>query len=83
VRSVAQLLEDRVEIVEAEVAPRSPLTAGPLSELKIPRGVLVAALYRGDQLLVPRGSDRAEAGDRVLLITTTDDEPKLARFLRE
>jgi trk system potassium uptake protein TrkA len=83
VRSVAQLLEDRVEIVEAEVARRSPLTKGPLSELKLPRGVLVAALCRGDQLLVPRGSDRAEPGDRVLLITTTDDEPKLARFLRE
>lgn len=83
VRSVAQLLEDRVEVVEAEVGRNGPLTLGPLAELKLPRGVLVAALARGDQLLVPRGSDRAEPGDRVLLITSTENEPKLAKFLAE
>jgi len=83
VRSAAQLLEDRVEIVEAEVEKGGPLTRGTLSEVKLPRGVLVAALHRGDHLLVPRGSDRPEPGDRVLLITTTENEPLLARFLSE
>lgn len=83
VRSVAQLLEDRIEVVEAEVDKGSALTRGTLSEVKLPRGVLVAALARGDQLLVPRGSDRAEPGDRVLLITTTENEPRLARFLSD
>jgi trk system potassium uptake protein TrkA len=83
VRSAAQLLEDRIEVVEAEVDRRSALTRGPLSEVKLPRGVLVAALCRGETLLVPRGSDRAEPGDHVLLITTTENEPKLARFLAE
>jgi len=83
VRSVAQLLEDRIEIVEAEVEKGSALTRAPLAEVKLPRGVLVAAVARGEQLLVPRGSDRAEPGDRVLLITTTENEPRLARFLSE
>ena len=81
VLAAAQLLEDRVEVVEAEVEEDSELTSGTLSEVKLPRGVLVAALCRGDTLLVPRGSDRAEPGDRVLLITTTENEPVLARFL--
>jgi trk system potassium uptake protein TrkA len=81
VRSAAQLLEDRVEIVEAEVARGSPLTAGTLSEVGLPRGALVAALRRGDRLVVPRGRDRAEPGDRVLLITTSENAGKLARFL--
>jgi len=45
--------------------------------------VLVAALRRGEKLLVPRGSDRVEAGDRVLMITTTENAPKLADFLAE
>jgi trk system potassium uptake protein TrkA len=81
VYSVAQLLEDRIEIVEAEVVKGSRLTRGTLSELKLPRGVLVAALRRGDQLLVPRGSDRAEPGDRVLVITTTENASRLDDFL--
>jgi len=82
VRSVAQLLEDRVEILEVEVGKGSALTRGTLSDVKLPRGVLVAAMLRGESLLVPRGSDRAEPGDRVLLITTSENEPVLARFLR-
>jgi trk system potassium uptake protein TrkA len=83
VRSVAQLLEDRIEIVEAEAAKRSRLTDGTLSEVKLPRGVLVAALRRGEKLLVPQGSDRVEPGDRALFITTTEKAPKLADFLSE
>ena len=83
VRTVAQLLEDRIEIVEAEVGKRSTLAKGILSEIKLPRGVLVAALKRGDRLLVPRGADRAEPGDRVLLISTAEKASKLAHFLSE
>jgi trk system potassium uptake protein TrkA len=83
VRTVAQLLEDRIEIVEAEVSKRSQLAKGTLSEIKLPRGVLVAALRRGENLRVPRGSDRPEPGDRVLLITTTENASKLADFLSE
>ena len=83
VRTVAQLLEDRIEIVEAEVGKRSTLAKGTLSEIELPRGVLVAALKRGDRLLVPRGADQAEPGDRVLLITTAENASKLADFLSE
>ena len=83
VRTVAQLLEDRIEIVEAEVGKRSTLAKGTLSEINLPRGVLVAALKRGDRLLVPRGADQAEPGDRVLLITTAENASKLADFLSE
>lgn len=83
VRSVAQLLEDRIEIVEAEVVKGSRLTRGTLSDLKLPRGVLVAAVRRGEKLLVPRGSDHAEPGDHVLMITTTENASKLGDFLSE
>ncbi len=83
VRTVAQLLEDRIEIVEAEIGKRSTLAKGTLSEIKLPRGVLVAALKRGDRLLVPRGADQAQPGDRVLLISTTENASKLADFLSE
>jgi len=83
VRSVAQLLEDRIEIVEAEVVKGSRLTRAALSDLKIPRGVLVAAMRRGEKLLVPRGSDRAETGDRVLLIATAENASQLGDFLSE
>jgi trk system potassium uptake protein TrkA len=81
VHSAAQLLEDRIEVVEVEVDKGSALARATLSEVKLPRGVLVAALRREGSLLVPRGNDRAQPGDHVLLITTTDKEKELATFL--
>jgi trk system potassium uptake protein TrkA len=81
VRSGAALLDDQVEIMEIEAAPGGRLTSGPLAKLGLPSGVLVAALQRGDKLVVPKGDDRIEEGDRVLLITTTDLARKVSDFL--
>jgi trk system potassium uptake protein TrkA len=81
VRSGAALLEDEVEVMEVEVPKGCPLVAGALSEIGLPRGVLVAAIRHGASLRVPRGDARIEPGDRVLLITTTGFAPKVGEYL--
>jgi len=79
--SVAALLEDKVEVIEAEALPGSRLTLGTLAELGLPRGVLVAARARGDKLLMPQGGDRIEPGDEVLIITTSERAKSVDEFL--
>ncbi len=81
VKAVATLMEDYVEVIDVEAAPGSRLVRAPLAELGLPRGVLVAAVLRGDRLLVPKGDDRIQPGDEVLLITTTRDASRLDPFL--
>jgi trk system potassium uptake protein TrkA len=81
VRSVAALLEDRIEVLEVDVADGAPLTRRRLAEMGLPRGVLVAALRRGDQIVVPRGDNQVEPGDRVLLITTTEHSRRVGELL--
>jgi len=81
VRSVAPLLEDRVEVVEAEAVKGSPITRAPISEVGLERGVLIAALRRGDQLLLPSGEDRVEPGDSVLMIATTEKAALVTKYL--
>lgn len=80
--SVAAILGDRVEVIEAEAVKGSRITAGPLAELGLPRGLLVAALRRGGRLRVPQGTDRVEPGDRLLLIATTEQTKKVGDVLR-
>jgi Trk K+ transport system NAD-binding subunit len=41
----------------------------------------VAALRRGDQIVVPRGDNQVEPGDRVLLITTTEHSRRVGELL--
>jgi len=81
VRSASALLEDRVEVLEVEAVAGSKLVAAPLARVGLPRGVLVAAVCRGDQLLVPGGADQVAAGDHVVLITTTETAGKLDEYL--
>jgi trk system potassium uptake protein TrkA len=80
VRSGAALLEDQVEIVEVEALGDTRLTSGGLAQIGLPRGVLVAAVQRGETLLVPSGSDRVRPGDRVLLIATSAIAPSVTAF---
>lgn len=72
VKKVAALLDDAVEAFEAETPATSRLVKSPLAELGLPRGILVAAVQRGDRVVVPVGSDRIEPGERVLLVTTAE-----------
>jgi len=81
VRSVAPLLEDRVEVVEAEAVKGSPITRAPISEVGLERGVLIAALRRGDQLLLPSGEDRVEPGDSVNMTATTEKAALVTKYL--
>lgn len=81
IRSSAALLEDKVEVIEAEALPGSRLTKAKLADLGLPRGVVVAALARGDKLVMPRGDDRIQPGDEVLILTTTERARSLDAFL--
>lgn len=82
VRSGAALLGDEVEIVEVEVEPGCALVSGPLMEVKLPPGILVVALQRGEELVVPRGPDRVLAGDRVLIAFESRKSLELEKFTK-
>jgi trk system potassium uptake protein TrkA len=72
VKKVAALLDDAVEAFEAEAPATSRLVQSELARLGLPRGMLIAAVKRGDRIFIPGGADRIEAGDRVLLVATAE-----------
>jgi nucleotide-binding universal stress UspA family protein len=67
--------------METDILPNSSVVGKPLSSLH-PRQWLVAAVYRGQELIVPHGDTELEAGDRVLLVGDPAILPSIARFLR-
>lgn len=71
----------RGEVMETEILPNSGVIGKPLASLH-PRQWLVAAVYREDELVIPHGDTRLEAGDRVLLVGDPAILPGIARFLR-
>jgi trk system potassium uptake protein TrkA len=83
VRAVAALLDDAVEVLEVEATESGRLVKSDLANLGLPRGVLVAAIQRGDQILRPQGSDRIQPGDLVLFIATNAACSRLDAYLGE
>ena len=81
VKKVAALLDDAVEAFEAEIPATSRLVKKPLAELGLPRGMLIAAVRRGERVLVPGGSDRVEPGERVLIVTSAELAPRIDSIL--
>lgn len=64
-----QVIKGKVEAAEFIVTDESALTAAPLMQLHLKDGVLVAAVFRDGKVLIPRGSDRLQLGDSVVVVT--------------
>jgi trk/ktr system potassium uptake protein len=62
------LEEERLEIIELEVAPGSPAAGCRVADVPLPDGSLIISVLRGGTGFVPKGDSVINAGDQVLLI---------------
>ena len=77
------LPQERLEIIEVEVAAGSPADGTVVRDLGIPEGSLVISILRDGTGFVPVAESRVEAGDEVLLVLDTGLEDEVTqRFAR-
>jgi trk system potassium uptake protein len=62
------LVENRLEIIEVQVADESPAIGRQISELPLPEGSLVISILRNGGGFVPKPDTRIETGDEVLVV---------------
>ena len=60
------------EIVEYPVGPEDALVGHRVRELGLPRDALLSVIVRGDEAVLPRGSTRVEAGDRLHVVVRSE-----------
>jgi trk system potassium uptake protein TrkA len=60
------------EIIEAEAIETTSLVGIPLKDTDLPDNVLVGAIVRADDVLVPRGDTIIQTNDRVILFAAAD-----------
>lgn len=63
------IIQGQVEAAEYTVSEGSPVTEIPLKDMKKKPDILIAAIIRGGQVLIPRGSDNITPGDRVVVVS--------------
>ncbi|NLL37210.1 MAG: Trk system potassium transporter TrkA [Fretibacterium sp.] len=70
-RALSIIEQIDAEMLELAMPEGSELIDIPLAQLKLPKGVLVALVGRGENVFVPTGATRLRAGDHMILFATT------------
>jgi trk system potassium uptake protein TrkA len=80
IRGVHSLRDGLAEIIEAETLETSPLSGKTLRAAKLPSGVIVGALVRGEEVIIPRADTVIQTGDRVIVFATRDMVKKVEKM---
>jgi trk system potassium uptake protein len=68
----------KVALVETKVAPGAQVAGKKIKVIKPPAGIQLVAILRSDQIIIPRGEDTLEVGDRLLMVALTPESLKEA-----
>ncbi len=79
--SVVPLKGEHAEAIEAEAIETSDIVNVPLSKVKFPKGALVGAIVRGDEIIIPRGDSIIRPKDRLIILALQKVVPKLEKLL--
>jgi trk system potassium uptake protein TrkA len=81
VSGVSILEVERAEVLEMSVSAQSPLLGLALKEAPLPKGAIVGAILRKNQVIIPRGQDALMRGDRVIIFSEKAVVPEVERQL--
>ncbi|MCR9255977.1 MAG: Trk system potassium transporter TrkA [Alphaproteobacteria bacterium] len=79
VRAVHSLREGLGEVIEAEALETAQIVGKPLKDIKLPTGILIGAVIRGQSVLTPRGETVIQDKDRVILFAASGMSKKVEK----
>ncbi|MGI6582747.1 MAG: Trk system potassium transporter TrkA [bacterium] len=82
VLSVSILKDDQVEVMELAIQPGFRAANKKLRLVQLPRGVLIGSICRGKEVIIPRGDDVLQPGDRVVIFTRPEMADTVARYFK-
>lgn len=77
------LIQGQAEIMEIIASDNMQLTNIPLRELELPDGVIIAAIHRGKQVIIPHGETVIEEDDRVTIFCLLSDIADLEGLFKQ
>jgi trk system potassium uptake protein TrkA len=80
VLGISSLGDGSLEVIEAEALETSDVINVPLSELEFPADTVVAALVRGEEVIIPNGETRIKPHDHVLMVTASASTQAIERL---
>lgn len=79
--SVTTLMEERVEAIETIAMETSDIVDKPLKSIKFPKGAIIGAVVKDDQVYMPVGETIIRPGDKVVIFALRETIPKVEKTL--
>ena len=77
-----QLVQGQAEITEIIASHNMKIANKPLKNIKLPKGVIIGAVHRGSEIIIPDGNTVIHEGDRVLIFSLLTAMPEMAVYTR-
>lgn len=79
--SLSVLHYGEARVIEVLLKEGNPVAGKRLKDLSMPKNSIIAAIARGDDVVVPHGDTKLTAGDRLVIYAKTEEIRKLDRLL--
>lgn len=80
--TVHLLRKGKFAIVELDIPEKGSASCDvPLKDMELPRDSMIISIIRGDDVIIPRGTDTLKPGDSVIAVTSVEKEEKLKKIL--
>lgn len=80
IHSISLVGDGAAEVLEFTLPRNSTAVGKPLSELNLPSGVIVAAVSRDGEVIIPRGFTVLNGGDTIIIFAVVEHVPKIAHM---
>jgi len=80
IKAVHSLRENFAEVIEAEALETSTLINTPLKDIRLPEGIIIGAIVRGEQVIIPRPSTVIKPNDRVIILAEVGQVKKVEKM---
>lgn len=80
--SVSLLIGGDGEVTEIIMERGLPIIGKTLKELELPKGIIIGALVRGDNVFIPNGETYLKENDRIVVFSLKEDLANLKMFFK-
>ena len=82
IKGVYSLADGAAELIDAIALDTSPLVGKRLADASLPEGVMIGAVFREDEVIMPTGDTIINAGDRIVLMSMRDTVKEVEQMFR-
>ena len=79
----SQLIQGQAELIEIIAGSHMSFVGIPLKELDLPKSIIIAAIHRGRDVIIPTGDTVIEENDRVIMLSLLSDISSLEKLLKD